>query len=84
MAVINGALETLCRALAVELATIRINIISPGFVAPKPTEVEQFVKQFPLNRIALPEEIAESYINLMTSTYQTGSTVVVDGGARLI
>ena len=84
MSVINGALETLCRSLAIELAPIRINCVSPGFVAPKTSEIEQYAKHFPLKRLALPEEIAESYIYLMTSTYLTGTTIVADGGARLI
>ena len=84
MALINGATETLCRALAVELAPIRINVVSPGFVGPKPEEIEQYARQFPLKRVAMPKEVAESYIYLMTSTFITGTTVVVDGGARLI
>ena len=84
MAVINSATETLCRSLAVELAPIRVNVVSPGFVAPKPQEVEKYAQQFPLGRIALPEEIAEAYIYLMTSPYVTGTSVVVDGGARLV
>jgi len=84
MAVINSATETLCRSLAIELAPTRVNIVSPGFVAPKPKEVEKHAQQFPLGRIASPEEIAETYIYLMASPYITGTSVVIDGGARLI
>ncbi len=84
MAVINSATETFCRSLAIELAPTRVNIVSPGFVAPKSQEVEKFAQQFPLGRIASPEEIAETYIYLMASQYITGTSVVIDGGARLI
>jgi len=84
MAVINSATETLCRSLAIELAPIRINVVSPGFVAPKSQEVEKYAQQFPAGRIASPEEVAETYIYLMASPYITGTSVVIDGGARLI
>ena len=84
MAAINGALETLCRALAVELAPLRVNAVSPGFVSPKPPEVEASARRFPLGRLAEPGEAAAAYLSLMASTYQTGSVVVLDGGARLV
>ena len=84
MSVINSATETLCRSLAVELAPIRVNVVSPGFVAPKSPEVENYAQQFPLGKVASPEEVAEAYICLMASSYVTGTIAVVDGGARLI
>ena len=84
MMIINSATDALCRLLAVELAPIRVNVVSPGFVAPKPPEVEAYAQQFPSGKIASPEEVAEAYIYLMESSYTTGLSVVIDGGARLI
>jgi len=84
MAVLNSATETLCRTLAVEMAPIRVNAVSPGFIAPKPQEVEHYASQFPSGRVASAAEVAEAYIYLMTNQYVTGTTLVVDGGARLI
>lgn len=84
MAIINSATETLCRSLALELAPIRVNAVSPGFVAPKPEEVVKYAEQFPAGRIASVEEVAGAYIYLMESPYTTGVSVVIDGGARLI
>jgi len=84
MAIINSATETLCRSLAIELAPIRINVVSPGFVAPKPEEVEEYAKKFPMKKITTAEKVAETYIYLMESSYTTGTSVVIDGGARLI
>lgn len=84
MGIINGALETLCRSLAVELAPIRVNAVSPGFVEPKSGEVQERALQFPVSRLATKEEIARTYVYLMTNDYVTGSIMVVDGGARLI
>lgn len=84
MAIINGATETLCRSLAIELSPIRVNVVSPGFVAPKPEEVEKYAEKFPMRKITTAKEVAKTYIYLMESAYTTGTSVVIDGGARLI
>ncbi|ASK33329.1 short-chain dehydrogenase [Alcanivorax sp. N3-2A] len=84
MALINGATETLCRMLAVELAPLRVNAVSPGFLAPKPAKVEAAAQHFPLPRLGAVEEVAEVYLHLMRSGYATGTVSVVDGGARLL
>ena len=84
MAIINSATEAFCRSLALELAPIRVNVVSPGFVAPKSPEVVKYAQQFPIGRIASPEEVADAYIYLMVSPYTTGTSVVIDGGVRLI
>jgi NAD(P)-dependent dehydrogenase (short-subunit alcohol dehydrogenase family) len=84
MTIINSATEAFCRLLAMELAPIRVNVVSPGFVSPKSPEIEQYAQQFTSGRLASPEEIADAYIDLMRSSYITGTSVVIDGGARLI
>lgn len=84
MTIINSATEAFCRSLALELAPIRVNAVSPGFVAPKSPETEKYAQQFPAARIASSEEVADAYIYLMKNPYTTGLSVVIDGGARLI
>lgn len=84
MAIINSATETLCRTLAIELAPLRVNAVSPGFVKPKPTEVQEYASQFPAKRLASVSDVAMAYIYLMANPYATGTVTVVDGGARLI
>jgi NAD(P)-dependent dehydrogenase (short-subunit alcohol dehydrogenase family) len=84
MGIINSAVETLCRSLAVELAPIRVNAVSPGFVEPKIKEIQTYALQFPQPRLASLQEIAQAFICLMTNNYLTGTIMVVDGGARLI
>jgi NAD(P)-dependent dehydrogenase (short-subunit alcohol dehydrogenase family) len=84
MSVINSATETLCRVLAVELAPLRINAVSPGQVAPKPPAVEEQARRFPLGRVAGADVVAEAYVFLMENAYITGTVTVVDGGARLV
>lgn len=84
MALINSATESLCRVLAVELSPLRVNCVSPGFVEPKPSPVQEYARQFPMKRLAALEEIASAYLWLMANPYVTGNVMVVDGGARLI
>lgn len=92
-AVATAALESLCRALALELAPQRVNAICPG---PFDTEVlrralapdvdgrlAQLARTVPLGRIGQPPEIAHAVRFLLTNTYTTGITLRVDGGALL-
>lgn len=81
---INSATEALCRLLAVELAPLRVNVVSPGFVEPKPEPIGERAKQFPAGRLASSDEIASAYLGIMENQYVTGTVTAVDGGARLI
>ena len=93
IAAINSAIEGLARALAGELAPIRVNAVSPGIVdtpiydrmAPGAKEAmfQQAAAAIPAKRIAQPGEIAQTVLYLMGSGYTTGSTLYVDGGATL-
>ncbi|MFV0437039.1 MAG: SDR family oxidoreductase [Desulfopila sp.] len=83
MSLINSATETLCRILAVELAPLRVNAVSPGFVEPKPDPIQERARQFPAKRLATPDEVASAYLWLMASDYITGTVMKVDGGASL-
>ncbi len=93
VAAINSAIEGLGRALAIELAPVRVNTVSPGIVdtplyagmAPDKREVmfKEAAASIPAKRIAKPEEIAQTVLYLMTNGYTTGSTLYVDGGATL-
>ncbi|PPQ26699.1 SDR family oxidoreductase [Rhodopila globiformis] len=89
-----AAMEGLTRALAVELAPIRVNIVSPGVVAtplwgamPPPARdalFEQLGQKLPLGHVGSAEEVAETYLYLIRQTYGTGQVVVVDGGGTLV
>lgn len=91
----NGAIESLGKALAVELAPIRVNVVAPGTVETPFTwegvekekryqAYEDYKKQCLLKRTGRPEDIAESVIYLMTNQFTTGSTLYPDGGFTLI
>lgn len=89
IAAMNAATEALCRALACELAPIRVNAVCPGFVDTSPASVERaaYVRALapflPLARLGQSSEIASAYLYLLTSSYTTGSVFIVDGGASV-
>ncbi|MFC8968549.1 SDR family oxidoreductase [Streptomyces sp. NPDC057094] len=89
-----GAMESLTRALALELAPLRVNVVSPGVVRTElwrelPAEdrdglFASAAASLPVGRAGEPEDIAEAYLYLMRGGYSTGSVVVVDGGGVLV
>jgi NAD(P)-dependent dehydrogenase (short-subunit alcohol dehydrogenase family) len=92
VAAINSAIEGLTRALAVELAPIRVNAVSPGlidtpiFSGLPPARKEALFQAFaaaPVRRVGRPEEVAQTVLYLMTNTFTTGSTLYPDGGYLL-
>jgi NAD(P)-dependent dehydrogenase (short-subunit alcohol dehydrogenase family) len=91
---ICAAMEGLTRALAVELAPIRVNIVSPGVVqTPLWTNMaegdraalyQQMADRLPVCHVGDAAEVAQAYLYLMRQTYSTGQVLVVDGGAVLV
>jgi NAD(P)-dependent dehydrogenase (short-subunit alcohol dehydrogenase family) len=89
-----GTIETLTRALAVELAPIRVNAVCPGVVRTNLWQsmnadareqlYESVGKSLLVGRVGEAYEIARAYLFLMQQGYATGQTVVLDGGAVLV
>jgi NAD(P)-dependent dehydrogenase (short-subunit alcohol dehydrogenase family) len=89
-----GAIVSLTRALAVELAPIRVNAVSPGVVRTnlwgnmqeheREGMFESVGKTLLVGRVGEACEIARAYLFLMQEGYSTGQTVVVDGGGVLV
>jgi NAD(P)-dependent dehydrogenase (short-subunit alcohol dehydrogenase family) len=89
-----GTIEALTRALAIELAPIRVNAVSPGVVrtnlwqnmnsSEREQLFESVAKRLPVGRVGEAHDIAQAYLFLMQEGFGTGQTVVVDGGTALV
>ena len=87
----NGALESLARALALELAPVRVNTVSPGIIdtpirdaMPEEALRDMLAKaaaSLPVGRVGVGEDIAQQILAFMTIGFATGSIVYLDGGA---
>lgn len=94
LAAVNGAVEALVRPLAAELAPIRVNGVSPGFVdtpwwdvMPEEQRRAYFAQaagQLPTRRVATAEDVADAVVLAATNRNLTGSIIETDGGARLV
>lgn len=94
LAAINSAVEGLVRGLSVELAPIRVNVVSPGIVDTpiydgmsddqKQTMFNGIAKHLPVGRVAKPQDLADTYVYLAKNSFTTGTTVLVDGGSHLV
>jgi len=89
----NGALESLARSLALELAPVRVNAVSPGIIdtpirAAMPEEARRDMlaktaASLPVGRVGAGEDIARQILAFMTIGFATGSIVYIDGGALI-
>lgn len=93
MATTNGAVAFLAEALAVELAPIRVNAISPGIVDSgawdamgegKATLFDSTAEKNPVGRVGQPSDVSSAVLAAMSNTFMTGATLHVDGGGRLV
>lgn len=86
MAAINGAIESFGKSVSTEIAPVRINVVSPGFIARTDNDTERlnYVKQLGANislqRLGNTKEVVSAFIYLLMNTYTTGTTITVDGG----
>lgn len=90
VAITNGTAETLARSLALELAPIRVNAISPGVIDTgawdargeqgKADYFASISARNPARRIGAAHDIANGVLFALTSTFLTGQTLHIDGG----
>jgi NAD(P)-dependent dehydrogenase (short-subunit alcohol dehydrogenase family) len=94
VAITNGAVDFLTRSLAVELAPIRVNAVSPGVIDTgawdslgedgKRAYFAHVRDTNPAGRIGTVDDVAEAVLFALTNTFMTGVTLKVDGGEPLI
>ena len=87
-----AAVEAFARALAVDLAPIRVNAIQPGLIDTpfldtlgerRDAFMAEYSKRLPVGRPGRPEEVADAVIFLMKNGFVTGITLTIDGGGVL-
>nr|BFD95663.1 SDR family oxidoreductase [Kitasatospora sp. Xyl93] len=92
MATTNGALAFLVQALAVEIAPVRVNAVSPGIVdtgswdglgADKEAFLRGVAERNPARRVGTPEDLVKAVLYAIDNPYVTGTVLHVDGGGRL-
>jgi NAD(P)-dependent dehydrogenase (short-subunit alcohol dehydrogenase family) len=89
----NAGVSLLAESLAKELAPVRVNVVAPYYTdTPMWSEIaadsrkelfERVAKQLPIGFIAKAEDVAPTYLHVLQSTYLTGITIPVNGGALL-
>jgi NAD(P)-dependent dehydrogenase (short-subunit alcohol dehydrogenase family) len=87
----NGAIESLARALALELAPVRVNCVSPGIIdtpiraampeAARKEMLDKIAAGLPVRRVGLGDDIARQIMAFIANGFATGSIVYIDGGA---
>lgn len=90
----NGALESLTRALALELAPIRVNCVSPGIIdtpiraaMPEAARKDYLAKTgagLPVQRVGESEDIARQIHAFIANGFATGAIVYIDGGGLVV
>ncbi|MFI0965806.1 SDR family oxidoreductase [Streptomyces sp. NPDC021080] len=92
MAAANGALASLAYGLAIELAPVRVNVVSPGWVdtpiwdqlaMDKQAAFAELAERLPARRVGAPDDIAQAFSALMHNGFITGTVLHVDGGHRI-
>ncbi len=93
VAITNGAADILARSLALELAPVRVNAVSPGVIDTgawdafgeqgKADYFTEMSTRNPAGRIGTTDDIANAVLFALTSTFLTGQTLHIDGGEPL-
>jgi NAD(P)-dependent dehydrogenase (short-subunit alcohol dehydrogenase family) len=90
----NGALESLTRSLALDLAPVRVNCVSPGIIdtpiragmpeAARRDMLARVAATLPVARVGEGVDVARQILTFMTIGFMTGSIVYLDGGGAVV
>ena len=89
-----AGVEAMTPALALELAPIRVNTVTPGLIdtpllhhtygAEREAIMANRAAVLPGKRVGTAEEVAQAMLMLMTNAYMTGEVLHIDGGGRFV
>ncbi|WP_311080737.1 SDR family oxidoreductase [Paenibacillus polymyxa] len=87
---VNAAVSNLGQTLALELAPIRVNVVSPGIIdTPSRSKMPENTRnqfydtvahKLPVKRVGLAEDVARGVLYLIQNQFVTGTVLHVDGG----
>ncbi|OXM85126.1 SDR family oxidoreductase [Paenibacillus rigui] len=90
---VNAAVSNLGQTLALELAPIRVNIVSPGIIdTPSRSKMPEDARssfyttiagKLPVKRVGTAEDVAQSVLYLIQNGFVTGTVLHVEGGHLL-
>jgi NAD(P)-dependent dehydrogenase (short-subunit alcohol dehydrogenase family) len=91
---ICGAIEGLVKAMAVELAPLRVNCVVPGVIKTslwdsmsendRQDMYDYYVNQLLVKRVGQAEDVALGFLYLIRQSFGTGQSLVIDGGTLLV
>lgn len=93
MAAANGALASLAAGLAIEIAPIRVNVVSPGWVdtpiwnqlgVDTQEAFTDMAQRLPARRIGVADDIVKAFLAVMRNRFITATVLHVDGGHRFV
>ncbi len=89
----NAGVSLLAESLAKELAPVRVNVVAPYYIdtpmwsgmpeVERKQLFERVGKQLPIGRVATIDDVAPTFLSVIQSSYITGVTIPVNGGALL-
>ncbi|WP_228520620.1 SDR family oxidoreductase [Flavobacterium sp. CSZ] len=91
---ICGAMEAFVRAMAVELAPIRVNCVVPGVLksnlwdtmpqGDREAMYKYYAETLLLKRVGETQDVAQGFLYLIKQQHGTGQSLVIDGGTLLV
>jgi NAD(P)-dependent dehydrogenase (short-subunit alcohol dehydrogenase family) len=93
--IVNGGIVGMMRTMAIELAPIRVNCISPGLVADSPAweravkhggsaAVDAMIAKAPAKRVASMADVVHAVFFLLDNLAVNGIDLEIDGGIQLV
>lgn len=89
---IDGAIESLGRVMAIDLAPTRVNVVAPGIIdtpmlrgqgeAAAQAMLAGYGERVLVGRAGQPEDVARAVMFLMGNGFVTGSVLDIDGGKK--
>jgi len=91
---VNAAISNLGQTLALELAPIRVNVVSPGIIeTPSRSKMNEearnafytgIANKLPVQRVGHTEDVAKGVMYLIQNGFVTGTVLHIEGGHTLI